>query len=267
MTHRVIEGSAGNLTVVRPADLPTNADHSYLRYVQLVGKWGAKRSLRYVDIVDSVVDADLTLANVNDIESRHSNWDGATLTPEQTDTFYCSVDILRGFIAPAYKDYFVNTIGVSATAMTDALSHDRFLSFTDEERRSWFRILARWTTEMGLTKRQIVEGLDAVFSVLPASRKYIMEAQPLGTATTALTVIFFEGAEVTYIAPDKWSPDMRTAHQRHDRWALARACEKWADDTHGLRVKAFCKSIFPTFDFKAINLDASNLYGEPDFGA
>ncbi len=242
MTRVVIEGSARNPITVRPNDLPPNADHSYLRHVRLTGKWGARRSLRYVDVVDSEVDADLSAADITVIESYHSDWKNVTLSIAQEKATSCCVDIRRGVInalARVYPDWPITK--TRTDAILDALNQHEGRSEIDPR-----RILIKAAEMAEVDVSVMVHHARLMISQKPHIFSKINAIDRLSASTPRGLVIFrlrTADKRDTIVPESEYSQPMKDAISRHDRWTLARAAEDEALTKFGVEIVAFCWSV------------------------
>ena len=247
MTRKVIEGTPSAPITVRPNDLPTNADFSYLRHVRLRGNWGSSRSLRYVDLIDSSMDADLRRADILGMDTWNTNSDGIKLTAAQADM--CMPDLALGYIRPRAQAH-LNSLGIDPAVYDAMFSHagTGYQDMLSGSLRTWKIWITRFMQASGVTAAEMRSILDHIFGDLPSTRQLQRDIET--DAPEHLLRIFrlTPDAEAwTEIPATNFAQPLRAAVQRRDRWQVARAAESAAS----VPLVALCRQIFPNFDLVA----------------
>ena len=246
MARRVIEGTPRNFITVRPADLPTNADFSYLRYVNLRGNWGPTRSLRYLDLVDSRCDADLRRADITGIETLHTNCTNIKVTAEQADL--CEPGLSWAFVRDRARTYIKDVMGKSDAIVDEMSSFDNFWLLSETDRRSYSRLAVHWRNIMGATTAETRALIEHVFGELPKLTRQQINNDSANHERPNLRVKMFSNPDIVWLSSG-WSQPMLDALQKRDRWQLARAAEAASP----IPIIALCRRLWSAaFDFIAI---------------
>ena len=253
MPRRVIEGSPGNLVVVRPADLPTNADYSYFRYVRLTGTWGPTRSLRYVDLVEGECDADLRQADILGFATRDTDCEGVRVTPRQADT--CVYEMIRGHTLGRVKAKMLD-LGASQAAVDTTTSFASMKALGDDTRRSWRRIISYLMRETGLGAAAIRQVVAAGLIDMPRMDRTALRDDEEDATSVEVIVKMWASPDLHWNVSG-WGQPMLDALQRNDRWQLARAAEAASP----FPLVALCRALWPVFDCIAT---PRRLFTNPD---
>jgi len=251
MPRRVIEGTANAPITVRPADLPRNADYSYLRHVRLAGTWGATRSLRYLDVVSVECNADLSAADITGIASYRSKWADATLSIEQEKAACCNFDIRHGRMREAFRSYQDWPQG---GAHVEALLAE-FAQHDDRKHIDAKRFLLRAATVAGVDLSVILPHIRAIVAQKPHLLPTYKPDEDVNAPRERGLVVSNLSAGANdrgYMAAADFTQPMRDAIARRDRWALARAAELAALAFFGKAIVARCRQMFPVLDLVAV---------------
>ncbi len=262
MGRQVIEGTEASPIRLRPGDLPDDADFSYLSHVNLTGRWGARKSLRYVDVVDSTIDANLTRSDIAHMETWRTDCEGIGVTREQADI--CESGIPRGYILTRVRNYLANTVGLSPENIRKLVGFIDIWGLTDDTRRSWKKLLIRGMQATGMTSQQMRDLLAHAYNDLPKNRQYQLEEDDTFNPPTLKLWHLDKATPYVGILATDWPQSMKNTFRKRDRWQLARDAEQLVTSLHGIPTKAFCPQMFPILKLRVVNLDA--IDGDPGLG-
>ena len=260
MTRVVIEGTEASPITVRPADLPRNADHSYLKHIRLTGNWGARRSLRYVDLVASECDADLSHADITGIDSSDSEWAGVTLSEEQKGIFCCVWDIRMGVAIDKLDDQeWPSDKAKRDAAMAEVRKPENRGNLKPIEE------LELISSVTGTPVREIIRHHQNVYAAGSPFRKVIPVVGEVFVPRGVKLNIFRldpDDKGYTSISEGQFTQPMRDAIQRRDRWELARAAEGIAP----VPLIALCRRIYPRHRFDLVSIPRAWLADPERYG-